>query len=268
MAGFDRKDYRISGLRYEDLRPRQLHRRRPHLRTWTSTASTPSVCYPGFGAALYVHPDPEVAAAGFRAYNDWILDDFQAEDPKRLCGLALAPIELGIDDAVGRDETRRREGLPRHVHPRHAEHALQSPTHYELLWQAANDHGVTLCMHRNHGGPPDKTDWDFYRGQGQHRRHRHALLLGVRPFSYLIFAGVFDRYPNLNIVGAEVDCGWAPFWVQTLGAPLGNPEELVPGEAQAQPDRLHRQEHLHDQRRRLLRLRPHQDRACTRSCPA
>jgi predicted TIM-barrel fold metal-dependent hydrolase len=38
----------------------------------------------------------------------------------------------------------------------------------------------------------------------------------VRPFSYLIFAGVFDRYPNLNMVGAEVDCGWVPFWVQTL----------------------------------------------------
>src|SRR6202035_1630736 len=38
----------------------------------------------------------------------------------------------------------------------------------------------------------------------------------ARPFSYLIFAGVFDRYPNLRMVGAEVDCGWVPFWVQTL----------------------------------------------------
>ena len=27
----------------------------------------------------------------------------------------------------------------------------------------------------------------------------------VRPFSYLIFAGVLDRYPNLKMVGAEVD---------------------------------------------------------------
>jgi len=38
----------------------------------------------------------------------------------------------------------------------------------------------------------------------------------VRPFSYLIFSGLFDRYPNLKIVGAEIDCGWVPFWVQIL----------------------------------------------------
>jgi len=32
----------------------------------------------------------------------------------------------------------------------------------------------------------------------------------------LMTTGIFDRYPDLKMVGAEVDCGWAPFWVQTL----------------------------------------------------
>lgn len=32
----------------------------------------------------------------------------------------------------------------------------------------------------------------------------------------MIFAGVFDRHPKLKIVAAEVDCGWVPFWAQTM----------------------------------------------------
>ena len=54
-------------------------------------------CVTRHGTAFYVHPDKEVAAAGFLAYNDWILDDFQAANPKRLCGVAIAPTEHGID---------------------------------------------------------------------------------------------------------------------------------------------------------------------------
>ena len=38
----------------------------------------------------------------------------------------------------------------------------------------------------------------------------------VKPLTYMIFAGIFDRHPNLKIVAAEVDCGWVPFWVQTM----------------------------------------------------
>jgi hypothetical protein len=32
--------------------------------------------------------------------------------------------------------------------------ACNQPTHYEPLWQAAHEQNITLCFHRNHGGPP------------------------------------------------------------------------------------------------------------------
>jgi predicted TIM-barrel fold metal-dependent hydrolase len=176
-----------------------------------------SVCYPGMGPSFYVHPDKEVAAAGFLAYNDWILDDFQAASPERLCGVAIAPTELGTDFAVAELQRVARKGARAMYIPGNPSVPYNHPTHYEPLWQAANEHNITLCFHRNHGGPPDKTDWD--------RLSEDKVSIGgivtryfsaVRPFSYLIFAGVFDRYPSLKIVGAEVDCGWVPFWVQTL----------------------------------------------------
>ncbi len=38
----------------------------------------------------------------------------------------------------------------------------------------------------------------------------------VRPLTYLVFNGVFDRHPGLKIVAGEVNCGWIPFWSQTM----------------------------------------------------
>jgi len=32
----------------------------------------------------------------------------------------------------------------------------------------------------------------------------------------LIFAGVFDRFPALNVVIAEVDCGWVPYFKEQI----------------------------------------------------
>ena len=32
----------------------------------------------------------------------------------------------------------------------------------------------------------------------------------------LIFSGVFDRFPKLNLVFAEVDCGWLPYFKEQL----------------------------------------------------
>jgi predicted TIM-barrel fold metal-dependent hydrolase len=216
MAGYDKKDYRKSGLRFEDLRPGN-YIGSEHLKDMEIDGLYASVCYPGFGPSFYVHPDKEIAAAGFTAYNDWILDDFQAADPKRLCGLAMAPTELGMDHTVAEIKRVAKKGCRAMYIPGSPSMPYNHPTHYEPLWQAAEEHGITLCMHRNHGGPSDRNDWDVYSPDG--------VSIGgivfryfacVKPFSYMVFGGVYERYPSLKMVGAEVDCGWVPFWVQTL----------------------------------------------------
>ena len=32
----------------------------------------------------------------------------------------------------------------------------------------------------------------------------------------MIFAGVFDRFPTLDVVVAEVDCGWVPYFKEQI----------------------------------------------------
>jgi predicted TIM-barrel fold metal-dependent hydrolase len=216
MAGFDKKDYRASGLRFDQLRHGNYDGAE-HMKDMETDGVYASVVYPGMAPSFYTHADKEVAAAGFTAYNDWIIDDFQGVNPKRLCGLAIAPTELGIEYATTEMRRLAKKGARAFYIPGNPLIPYNHPTHYELLWQTADELNLTLCMHRNHGGPPDATDWD--------RLVEDKVSIGgivtryfscLRPFSYLIFAGVFNRYPNLKMVGAEVDCGWAPFWVQTL----------------------------------------------------
>lgn len=216
MAGFDKKDYRISGLRYDQLRPGNYDGYE-HLKDMDIDGVYASVVYPAFIASFYVHPDKEFALAAFQAYNDWILEDFQAADPTRLCGLAMTPMEVGIDETVAEMKRVYKKGCRAMYIPGSPSVPYNHPEHYESIWRTANDLGITLCMHRNHGGPPDKSNWDFYQQDkvsigGIVTRYFSC----VQPFSYMIFTGMFDRYPNLKIVAAEVDCGWAPFWVQTL----------------------------------------------------
>ena len=42
----------------------------------------------------------------------------------------------------------------------------------------------------------------------------------------LIFAGVFDRFPRLQMVAAEVDCGWVPYVKEQID---NNYQRLAPG---------------------------------------
>lgn len=216
MAGFDRRDYRISGLKYSDLRVGNYDGAE-HLKDMDIDGVYASVTYPGFTPSFYTHPDKEVALTGIQVYNDWILDEFQAADPKRLCGLTIAPVEVGIEQTVAEMRRVAKKGARAMYIPGTPTVPYNHPTHYEPMFAAADELNLTLCMHRNHGGPSDKTDWDFV---DQDKVSIGGIVTRyfscVRPFSYLIFTGIFDRYPNLKLVGAEVDCGWAPFWVQTL----------------------------------------------------
>src|SRR5207302_426473 len=50
-------------------------------------------------------------------------------------------------------------------------------------------------------------------------RYMRATVLSheiERSFSVLIFSGVLDRFPDLQIVSAENNCGWLPYYLQRM----------------------------------------------------
>jgi predicted TIM-barrel fold metal-dependent hydrolase len=100
-------------------------------------------------------------AASLRAFVDLAQEIVSQNRAKGLCGLAIVPTELGMEFTVAEIKRVVKKGARAMYIPGMPSVPYNHPTHYEPLWQAADEHGVTLCFHRNHGGPPDKTDWDF-----------------------------------------------------------------------------------------------------------
>jgi predicted TIM-barrel fold metal-dependent hydrolase len=215
MAGYAKKDFRLSGMRFDELRPGNYDGA-AHLKDMDIDGVYGSVTYPAHVIFTYIFPDRELALACLRSYNDWILEDFQSADPKRLIALPLLPTEDGMETCLAEFERVLKKGAKAMFIPGMPTRPYNDP-YYDPLWRAASDADIALTFHRTFGGRPDKTDWDELVDQkvsvgGIVFRY----FSGVRPLTYMIFAGVFDRFPGLKIVAGEVDAGWVPFWVQTM----------------------------------------------------
>jgi len=170
-----------------------------------------SVLYPHAVLDAYSLPDRELGLACMRAYNDWLLDDYSAPDPKRILGLPVLPVDDGMD--VTLEEFRRvlRKGAKGVFIPGCPVKPYHDP-YYEPLWQAADETGLSVNFHRNNGGTPPELD----RKDNYHAGHVIRFFAPVRHFTNLIFAGIFDRFPNLKFVAAETNFGWLPFMIEMM----------------------------------------------------
>jgi predicted TIM-barrel fold metal-dependent hydrolase len=147
---------------------------------------------------------PEEVAAGCRAYNRW-LADCCASDPNRHFGIARVPIP-DVEASVKEVEWARKAGLGGGVRlPLLASDSMPKYNDrlYEPFWAACAAHEMPLNTHSGpnitYGDGPEWTavalaevDW-----------WSHRCLW------YLIFAGVFERYPRLHLVMTEQRTHWA-----------------------------------------------------------
>lgn len=234
MAGFAKKDFRLSGLTFDQLRPGNYDGA-AHLKDMDIDGVYGSVTYPANVIYVYIMPDREMALACLRSYNDWILEDFEAADRKRLVSLPLLPTEDGIEACLAEFDRVMAKGARALFIPGMPERPYNDP-YYDPLWKAASDANVALTFHRTFGGRPDKSDWDELVDQkvsvgGIVFRYFSS----VRPLTYMIFAGIFDRFPKLKIVAGEVDAGWIPFWVQTMDHQWESQQSWFPQKLEHKP---------------------------------
>src|SRR5262245_6453831 len=155
--------------------------------------------------------DPARLLAGARAYNRW-LADLCALAPERRAGIAVLTLH-DVDSAVREVRWAREHDLrggvmipagtgdlPFYNHPR-----------YEPLWAACAELDMPINCHSGSGTP------DY----GPHRGSSAIWLSEIvwyarRPLTFLIWSGVFERYPHLKFVLSEQNADWAPYTVQSL----------------------------------------------------
>jgi predicted TIM-barrel fold metal-dependent hydrolase len=157
---------------------------------------------------LTLVPTPEEyeqRLAGQRAHNRWLVD-FCALAPERRAGIGQIFLN-DVDDAVEDIHWIAEHGLRGGVllpviPPGSALDQLHSPR-YEPVWRACEERGVILNVHGGSGQPD----------LGMHPASISLFVLEAsfyshRPLWALIMAGVFDRYPGLQLVIAEAGTSW------------------------------------------------------------
>jgi predicted TIM-barrel fold metal-dependent hydrolase len=150
--------------------------------------------------------DPDLAAAGIRMYNRW-LADLCAQAPARHAGLAHLPLwdlAASIDELLwAREAGLRGVNFPA---PRPWLRAYNDPD-WEPFWAAAAELRMPLSTHSGAGDPSVQRGPELIAlvsiesGGWFSRRAAHLL----------IFAGVFERHPDLKLVLTEQPGEWWPY---------------------------------------------------------
>ena len=174
-----------------------------------------SIVYPTVGLQLYaVVPDGELLTSFFRTYNDWV-GEFCSAVPKRLKGIAM----LNVDDVrEGVKELERCAnmgfvGAMITVYP--PEGRPYDKPEYDPLWAAAQDLEMPLSLHisTNRPGPGQ---------EGQDMETQTAAFTSnadhwVRmSFARMIFSGVLERYPKLQVGSVEMELSWVPHFLDRI----------------------------------------------------
>ena len=177
--------------------------------------------YSTIGTRIYTSPiNGELMSACFRAVNDWT-SAFVGAYPSKLAGAALINVE-DTEDAV--DELHRcsKLGLRSAAIPTYP--GDESPyrlSFYNSFWEKAEDLRMPLSMHAGseRPGPGRFSIGDFAMtvqksGDAAFRSTYHYW--AMRSVADMVFAGVFERHPSLQLAVVEHDVGWAPHFIRRM----------------------------------------------------
>jgi predicted TIM-barrel fold metal-dependent hydrolase len=178
--------------------------------------------------------DLELRWAGLHAHNRW-LADFCAAAPGRRAGIAQIMLH-DVDRAVAEVRWAHEAGLTGGVllpgaPPGSGIPPLYAPD-YEPLWAVCEELGMPVTHHSGSSSP------DY----GPYPEAMVMFLLEVtwwahRTLWHLIFAGVLERHPGLEVVFTEQGTAWLPEQLATLDyyhRRMSAPAEPVPGEPVSQ----------------------------------
>jgi predicted TIM-barrel fold metal-dependent hydrolase len=191
-------------VRFEDIRPGGYD---PAARVdeMTRDGVDAEILYPTprLAQALVAHPDVDYRAATFRAYNDW-LSEFVEYAPDRFGGVALLP-NWGAEAAVAEiDRVLDRPGMRGVVMGCYPNGTLQLDPTDDKVWARLSEARIPLSIHVSLSLEMPAAHRAKLPGYGRFFDAPNRMI-------ELVFAGVFDRYPELDVVFAEVDFGWVPY---------------------------------------------------------
>jgi predicted TIM-barrel fold metal-dependent hydrolase len=207
---------KISGYTWEEILPGNYDGA-AHLKDMMDSGVDATVLFPSVPLMGWFMGDDRFALALFQTFNDWVIDDFCAPDPRRLIALPMMPVNHGMETLLAELDRMLKKGVKAVHVPVYPDRPYYD-TYYDPFFKAATEAGVPLCMHRTSGGhdPGGKSNFEFNAPGLGPAGTVHRFFAGVEPFTKMIYTGVFARHPKLRFMDAELNFGWVPFWMNTL----------------------------------------------------
>jgi len=213
------------GYRFDQLRPGNYDGA-AHIEDMALDGVDAAVMYPMVTRTTYELADRELAVACMRAYNDWLLDDFCAVDRRRLFGICPIPTDDGADAMVAEAERVAKKGAKGFFLPYYPARPYYDP-YYDALWRIASDTGVVASLHHMFGGKrpagrakiPGVDDLNLNASATV-----KSYFSSIDHLTDMILTGVFQRFPALKFLHAEVNMGWVPYWMQQMYLTVNRPK--------------------------------------------
>jgi predicted TIM-barrel fold metal-dependent hydrolase len=180
------------------------------------------VIYPTFGLFIDLVPDPELAMACARVYNDWLAESF-LHRPDVFVPAAVVPVR-DVPSAVAELDRVAERGFRAALIPT----TPPEGTPYNLdvfdpLWKVAVDAGIPLSLHTGTGALPQHE-----RGPGGAViNYAKVGLLSAETLCYFAASGVLERFPDLHLVFVETGAGWLPFCIERMDEAFEEHEQWV-----------------------------------------
>jgi predicted TIM-barrel fold metal-dependent hydrolase len=179
---------------------------------------------PPFGAGLSLPSEnvmPELQWAGARAHNRW-LAELVAMAPERRVGVALVPALWDVAEAVREVRWAREHGLRGILLPcMWGKHAPYHHPKYDPLWAACQDHDMVIHFHsgpaptEDYFGPPPMGSGPLAPG-AMGIYVSEVVWYCVRPLTFMLWGGAFERFPRLKVAITEGTTIWAPEYLRLL----------------------------------------------------
>lgn len=153
----------------------------------------------------------------FRAYNDFLAEDYMSADPARLVPMGMIPM-TGIDDAVAELEHCAKLGFKGIQIDRFPSGKCYPTPEDDRFWAAVVDLNMPVTNHGEGRLGRDGPSFECTKEPGTdvHQRDPFRFFFrftneAMKAATQMAFAGVWDRFPALKIFWAETQIGWLEY---------------------------------------------------------
>ena len=213
-GGLPPEEYKL-WIRWEEVRPAAVDAG-ARLEAMDESGVLAEVLFPSprLQNAIATFADAALQQECMRAYNDW-LSEWCSRDPERLLGVAMLPA-TGVAAAVAElERTQRLAGIRGVLISRYPAGGVDLGAEDDPLWARCAEAGTPVHLHVGLSGSPSGTP---AKAHGFANAFTGAFRFYDPPvrIAEMIYTQLFDRFPDLRVVYAEVDVGWVPYLMEQL----------------------------------------------------